>query len=208
MTTGLVMMDRMDTTLTHPAGITVRAARPSDLPALHALLDRCSRDTLYRRFHGVVGRSVRRELARIATPTATHRSWVAVDGQGAVRGTATLAWARTGEVEVAFLVEDGFRRRGIGRALVTEAGHEAAREGVSTVEAHIQGDNAVASRFVRAVVPDASLRFRDGMTVGSIPVAAGLRSTAPVHGPGPRRALPARPAPHRPVRSDTHQEVA
>lgn len=188
----------MDTTLTHPAGITVRAARPSDLPALHALLDRCSRDTLHRRFHGVVGRSVRRELARIAAPTATHRSWVAVDHHGAVRGTATLAWSRSGEVEVAFLVEDGFRRRGIGRALVTAAGHEAAAQGVATVQAHIQGDNAVAARFVRAVVPDASLRFQDGMTLGRIPVTGGPRSMVP------RRM----PAAHAPTPAHTHLEVA
>ena len=38
------------------------------------------------------------------------------------------------------------RRQGIGRALVTAAGHEAAAQGVATVQAHIQGDNAVAAR--------------------------------------------------------------
>jgi N-acetylglutamate synthase-like GNAT family acetyltransferase len=198
----------MDTTLTQPAGITVRAARPSDLPALHSLLDRCSRETLYRRFHGVVGRSVRREVARIATPTATHRSWVAVDRHGAVRGTATLAWARDGEVEVAFLVEDGFRRRGIGRALVAAAGREAAARGVDEVLAHIQGDNATAARFVRAVVPDASLRFRDGMTVGTLPVAAPRATDAGA----PPRVVPVLGAPRRPAGrprpTRTHQEVA
>lgn len=150
----------------------------------------------------MVGRSVRRELARIATPTATHRSWVAVDRHGAVRGTATLAWSRTGEVEVAFLVEDGFRRRGIGRALVTAAGHEAAARGVAVVVAHIQGDNATASRFVRAVVPDASLRFHDGMTVGSLPVAAAARPAVTA------RRAPLSPLPLSTLSTDTHQEVA
>ena len=161
----------MDVTLTAPAGISVRPARPSDLPALRDLFDRCSPETLYKRFHGVAGLTTRREMDRIASPTPTHRSWVAVGPDGAVHGTATLAWGRAGEVEVAFLVEDGHRRRGIGRALVAAAGREAAARGVPEVRAVIQGDNVGASRFLRAVVPDVSLRFADGMTVGSIPVA-------------------------------------
>ncbi|HMJ77838.1 MAG TPA: hypothetical protein VK507_17795, partial [Iamia sp.] len=76
-------------TLTHPAGIDVRPAGHPDLPALHDLLERCSPETLYRRFHGVAGAGARRELERIAAPTDRHRSWVAVGPDGVVHGTGT-----------------------------------------------------------------------------------------------------------------------
>src|SRR5262245_52646257 len=76
----------------------VRPTRADDLPALEALLDRCSDETRYRRFHGAVGTAVRRELWRVAHPSRCHRSWVVI-ADGDVRGTATLAWGREGDPE-------------------------------------------------------------------------------------------------------------
>jgi hypothetical protein len=43
-----------------PAHLHVRPARPSDLPALEAMVERSSADTLYRRFHGAVGSGAKR----------------------------------------------------------------------------------------------------------------------------------------------------
>jgi GNAT superfamily N-acetyltransferase len=161
----------------------VRLARPTDLPGLTALLDRCTPETLYRRFHGVVGSAARKELERIATPTPTHRSWVAVAPDGDIRGKATLAWGRGGDVEIAFLVEDGHRREGIGRALVTAAGREAARRGVTAIDARIQGDNVAARRFLDAVVPGVATRFEDGLTVATIGPASRASATTPAARP-------------------------
>jgi GNAT superfamily N-acetyltransferase len=171
MTTGLFMMGRMQT-LTHPAGIAVRPAAHPDLPALVAMVERCSLETVYRRFHGVLGSGARRELTRIAAPTDRHRSWVAVGPDGAVHGTATLAWGRDGSVEVAFMVEDARQRCGIGRALVTAALAEARRAGLGAVTATIQGDNIPASLFLRAIAPDRSMRFDGGDLVATVPLAA------------------------------------
>lgn len=161
-------------------GVVVRLARPCDLAELEALVDRCSAETLYRRFHGGSGTSARRELERIASPTPTHRSWVAVAPDGRLRGTATLAWGRDGEVEIAFLVEDGHRREGIGRALVAAAGREAVRRGVVAIDARIQGDNVAARRFLDAVVPGVTTRFEDGLTVGTIAAAPRPGASVPV----------------------------
>jgi GNAT superfamily N-acetyltransferase len=165
-------------TLTHAAGIEVRPARRTDLPALKALLGRCSPETLYRRFHGVAGAGARRELERIAAPTDRHRSWVAVGSDDVVHGTGTLARGRNGTVEVAFVVEDAQRRRGIGRALVAAARAEARRAGLVTVDATIQGDNVAATHFLRAVVPGVALRFVDGDMVATLPVGPTIEVAA------------------------------
>jgi L-amino acid N-acyltransferase YncA len=145
-----------------PSDIAVRRAGPADLASLLALADRCSADTIYRRFHGAADRPIRRELERIASPTATHRSWVAVTRDGEVHGTATLAWGRAGTAEAAFLVEDTWFRRGLGRALFAALAAEAARAHVDTVVAAVQADNARAVRFLRAVAPGVLPRYVGG----------------------------------------------
>lgn len=113
-----------------------------------------------------------RELQRIATPTARHRSWVATDGE-TIRATATLAWSSHGPPEVGVLVEDVWFRRGLGRALCAEIAAEASHAGVPTVVARIQGDNHRAARFVHALASHAPSRVSGGeLTVlVSVPVA-------------------------------------
>jgi ribosomal protein S18 acetylase RimI-like enzyme len=168
----------MDDTTT---GTWVRAARSDDLTQLDALLDRCSRETLYRRFHGATGGPMRREVERIAAPGPLHRSWVAVGPDGAIRGTATLAWSAadgaggTGpgrRPEVAVLVEDAWFRRGLGRALLTQLMADARDAGAEVVVAWVQGDNMRAVRFLRAVAPGARIAFDGGELAVSVPVAA------------------------------------
>jgi N-acetylglutamate synthase-like GNAT family acetyltransferase len=139
----------------------VRATRPQDIEALRAFVDRCSADTLYRRFHGAAPRAIERELGRIAASVDGHRSWVAIDG-GEVRGTATLARSRTGVVEMALWVEDDWFRRGIGRSLVGALRAHARDRGIDTLVAWVQAENERALRFIRAVEPRAEVRFAGG----------------------------------------------
>jgi hypothetical protein len=155
--------------------VTVRPARPGDEVALAELVERCSELTLYRRFHGATGPHVRREIDRIAHPTPDHRSWVAVGTGAEVRGTATLARGRDGDVHVAFLVGDAWQLRGNGRALYTALAPDPVAAGFSAVTATILGDNVPALRFLRAIAPRARPRFVDGEVVVHVPV----RSAAP-----------------------------
>jgi GNAT superfamily N-acetyltransferase len=151
--------------------LVVRPATPADLPALHALVDRCSPETLYRRFHGAVGGAVRRELERISNPVATHRSWVAGDGV-ALHGTATLAAGSDGVVESAFLVEDAWFRHGVGRALFGALARDARDRGLPEVSAWVQADNERARRFFRSMVPGTHTAFVGGGELQlSVPVA-------------------------------------
>ena len=157
----------------------VRAAVPGDAEALRGLVSRTSAGTLRRRFHGAGDRAVRREIDRIAHPTSGHRSWVAVSPDGAIRGTATLAAGRDGTVEAAFLVEDGWFRRGLGRALYGALAVEAECAGVASVLARVQADNLRAIRFLRALHREAVARFAgDGEVEVVVPVQAPERRPA------------------------------
>lgn len=161
----------------------VRPARPADLAALEALVARCSPETVYRRFHGAVGAAASRELRRIAAPSDRHRSWVAEGGDGALHGTATLAWGRDGSVEAAFLVEDSWFRHGVGRALFGAVAGEAVRAGLPAVTAWVQADNERARRFFRAVAPEAQTSFAGG---GELQITVPVRAVPP----GAAPALP------------------
>lgn len=172
-------------------GTSVRRSEPRDVDRLMTFLDRCSDATIRRRFHGPPGPGVRRELERIATSTPLHRSWVAVGPDGEVHGTATLAWAPTGPPHVAFLVEDAWFRRGIGRSLAAAVRREAVRAGVAATVATIQADNRPAMAFLRALDPAARPRFSGAGELEvtlSVPglAAAGDRSAGPTAArPGP-----------------------
>jgi GNAT superfamily N-acetyltransferase len=166
----------------------LRASEAGDLEPLRAFIARCSPGTLYRRFHGTGPQAIERELTRIASPADDHRSWVVVDG-GEVRGTASLARSRSGATEMALLVEDRWFRRGIGRALVGELITHAELARLETITAWIQADNERAVRFIRAVAPQASIRFVGGAELEVlIPVAAAVEL-----GPA-RAAIPTREA--------------
>jgi predicted N-acetyltransferase YhbS len=142
----------------------VRSTRPSDLADLRALLERCSDETVYRRFHGASGRTARLELERVAHPTPAHQSWVVVV-DGVVRGTATLAWGANGVPEAAFLVEDGWFRQGLGRLLFHAMADAARASSADAVLVAVQGDNERARRFLRAMAPGARTMFSGGGTL-------------------------------------------
>jgi hypothetical protein len=176
----------------------IRRTRPGDLAQLMDMVERCSFETLHRRLHGATGQPIRRELHRIANPTARHRSWVATDGS-AIRATATLAWSSSGPPEIGVLVEDGWFRQGLGRSLWVEMAAEAERAAVPAVVARVQADNHGAVRFVRALAPHATAQL-DGtelemvMPVGKMQLRIGGRRGAGIGADRADRGLDRPPA--------------
>jgi ribosomal protein S18 acetylase RimI-like enzyme len=75
---------------------------------------------------------------------------------------------------VAFLVEDAWFRRGVGRALFVAVAAEGRRRGLDTVGATVQADNEPALRFLRSLAPGARLRYAGIAEVeATIPIPAG-----------------------------------
>lgn len=102
-----------------------------------------------------------------------------MDPSGAVRGTATLALGAAGVADVAFLVEDAWFRRGIGRALARALAAEVRQSGLRTVAAWVHADNEPAMRFVRALAPGArAVHHGRGDLAFTLPVRSG--ASAPV----------------------------
>jgi GNAT superfamily N-acetyltransferase len=94
--------------------VTVNALAETDLPAVIAMLGRCSRGSLYKRFHGFT------DGVAHATEAVAGRGQ---DAFGAWRastciGMASLAVDHEGYGEMGVLVEDRWQRRGAGSALV------------------------------------------------------------------------------------------
>ncbi|WP_153427289.1 GNAT family N-acetyltransferase [Streptomyces alkaliphilus] len=100
-----------------PAGLTIAPAGPEDLPAARALHERCSAETLARRYHGPVGEADR-YLAHLLSPRHGH-SFAARTTEGAVVALGHLLWDGE-DTEVALLVEDAWQRRGVGSAVLGE----------------------------------------------------------------------------------------
>jgi GNAT superfamily N-acetyltransferase len=137
--------------------------RTGDMADVLGLLGRCSRASLYRRFHGFSdGVAWAMELEgpgdqRVACAWAN----------GQCVGLANLARTSPTAFELGVLVEDGWQRRGIGRALVARLLEVARAEHAATVHADVLAEDTFAIRMLRR---HGSLRTRIDGGVYSVDV--------------------------------------
>ena len=135
----------------------IRAARPTDTPAVLAMLERCSKTSLYRRFHGPSD-GVEYTKAQLNRPgDIAYLAWE--DDVCVGIGVFALEEREGGIVaHIGVLVEDDRQRHGIGRRLVGAAARDAIRRGVAVVHADVMGDDLHLVRALRRLGPtDVSL---------------------------------------------------
>lgn len=122
----------------------IEAFRPTDLPAVLELLGRCSRATLYHRFHGFSGG---RQWAIGLVQNDVHAlcAW----SEGSCLGVADLGLSAEALPELGVLVEDSWQRRDVGSALVDHLVADARADGLRTIRAEILGDDAFALTLLR-----------------------------------------------------------
>jgi GNAT superfamily N-acetyltransferase len=184
-----VRIDEVTTTPPTPLGVGLAATRVRSLlvvrPAtedvrdqIEAFCARCSDDSLFRRFHGGGrGATLRREVDRWVHPDEGYRTVVAwADGE--IHGVANLAIGRDGAVEMAVLVEDAWRRRGVAARLVGRLASEAREEGFDAVDVDIQPDNHPALSLLGAMATNYARRFSGGTFEAHIPLAPAPAQTA------------------------------
>ena len=131
------------------AALGVVPLRREELPGLLAMVGRCSRETLFRRFHGFTdGISYTRHLTADGVEQETVVAWL---GERCL-GFATLAGGGD-EADVGVLVEDAWQHRGVGGRLIAEVVDLARRRHVTRLRADVLADTAyvipVLSRFGR-----------------------------------------------------------
>ena len=124
-----------------PSGLeSVRIARVqhADYDAILAMLGRCSKMTLQRRFHAVTnGVSYVARLLGEATNEIAYGAWLA----SRCVGLASLHVSDGTSAELAVLVEDDWQQHGVGSVLLAELAHHAREQGLSSMRADVQADN-------------------------------------------------------------------
>jgi GNAT superfamily N-acetyltransferase len=165
------------------AEVRVRGATVSNTGAVLAMAARCSRTTLYRRFHGFTdGVDYFTALLREHPEHETHLAWC---GARCI-GLATLAANAEGCADLGVVVEDRWQRRGIGTRLVSSLLARAGERGVGTLHADVLSDDLFLLHALSRIGP-LSVSVELGAVAVDIDIgAAGPQSQwARPHGPVP-----------------------
>jgi GNAT superfamily N-acetyltransferase len=114
------------------------------------MLARCSRASLFHRFHSFTdGVAYFETLLRDGAVDQTLLAWY---GSACV-GVATLGIGATGIVDLGVLVEDAWQRQGVGTRLAASLLDSARATGVSTVHADVLGDDRFILQAMRRIAP-------------------------------------------------------
>ena len=163
--------------------IWIRLARPEDSDAVAAMHERCSEQTLYRRYLTAVGRWRDVTLRRL---TGGHRgaTLVAMSEEGTIVGLGHVFPDSTTEghtAEIAVIVEDAYQGRGIGTRLVHHMLDLAQRLGFDEVVGTVLAQNTDMLRVLDATQLVWSRHVEDGVLTlrAPLPTLAGLLEQVP-----------------------------
>jgi RimJ/RimL family protein N-acetyltransferase len=132
-------------------GLQLRLIRPDDEPRLIALHERLSQHTAYQRFFTALRRLPTNWAHFLANVDCQTRLALVVEREGD-GGTEVIAVGRyeptsdAGVAEVAFVVQDGWQGKGLGRTLLRELLEAAEARGIRRFRAYVLADN---SRMLR-----------------------------------------------------------
>ncbi|AXX32993.1 hypothetical protein APASM_5628 [Actinosynnema pretiosum subsp. pretiosum] len=176
--------------------VVIRTGLPSDEAAVAALHGRCSKRSLFARYHAGVSALPRRWLHRLLAPPRG----TALVAQCADRVVAIGQLIRTSEPEVAevsVLVEDEWQRRGIGAALLAQLARAARADGHRELVAWCLPEETGLRRAAERAGLVCSARREDGALRVSIAVRGSVEGRGDVEVlavGGERGALPGRVA--------------
>lgn len=141
----------------------IRPVSPADRETLGRMLSRLSPRTIYERFHAPYPKVPGWALALMAE--ADHRdreSLVAVAGDE-ILGHAMYVRAVHGrEAELAVVVEDRWRSKGVGKRLLTGLAAAAGSRGIELFTGSVLGENRGALGALSAVFPEMRYEIKDG----------------------------------------------
>ena len=128
------------------AGLRLRLIRPEDEPRLIALHERLSAQTTYQRFFTVMRRLPTNWAHFLANVDYRRRLALVIERQdpGGVELIAVGRYEATADAaiaEVAFVVQDDWQGRGLGRLLVGELLAAAEARGIRRFRAYVLADN-------------------------------------------------------------------
>jgi GNAT superfamily N-acetyltransferase len=141
--------------------VRTRYAARDDTPAVLDLYERCSRETLRRRFHQPLARVPERLVRGLVEPP---HGWSLLAEQGeAVVGHGCAAPLSATTVEVGLLVDDAVQGTGVGTRLVRDLAASAAARGFAGLVCSVEPDNEAVLRTVRRAGLDGTPAYVDGV---------------------------------------------
>jgi GNAT superfamily N-acetyltransferase len=136
---------RKDPTMTTSL-VRTRQAAADDIAALRELYDRCSPETLERRFHAPLARVPERFLPRLIEPQPGW-SLLALQGEEVI-GHGCAGALSPATVEVGLVVDDAFQGTGVGTRLMRDLAGSAAKRGYRSLLCLVEPDNEAVLRTV------------------------------------------------------------
>jgi GNAT superfamily N-acetyltransferase len=138
--------------LLHPtrtSGLKIAAASTTHLPAVLAMLARCSRQSLYHRFHGYTDGVAYTQALLARRDDETLLVW---SGSACV-GMGSVSWDDRGQAHLGVLVEDRWQRLGVGTRLIRALIESVRSRGVTRLHADILGADQFLLRSLRRIGP-------------------------------------------------------
>lgn len=155
-------------TLADGSRVRIRPIRPDDAPRLCALYDRLSTATAYQRFFTVLHR-LPPDWARVFATVDYHHRLALVaerDAGGELIGVGRYESKGPAEVpEVAFVVQDAWQGKGLGRLLLQDLLAAGAARGLRRFRAHVLADNARMLDLLARFADVLETRMEDGVKV-------------------------------------------
>jgi acyl-CoA synthetase (NDP forming)/GNAT superfamily N-acetyltransferase len=139
-----------DALLTAGAVVTIRPVAPADEPALLALYERTTADSIRLRFFAYSHCAGRQDVARLLrTPSGDHMAVVVLD-RGEVVGVGCIErTSEAGTAEFALLVDDGHHSEGVGTLLLEHLVAAARRAGYQRMRADVLSENTAMLHVLR-----------------------------------------------------------
>jgi GNAT superfamily N-acetyltransferase len=158
------------------SSVLFRPIHITDVERLDRMFRRFSPESVRMRFFSSLPSVPRSALLRLAVVDHQRdEAIVALDGNEIVgvagyNGLQSAAHEGMRDAEVAVAVEDAWQRRGLGRLLTRHLAGVARERGCDAFRIRILPDNRPALRFLRDLVPDASVRFDGGEYAALLPL--------------------------------------
>jgi acetyltransferase len=160
-----------DAVLSDGGTVLIRPMTPADAPALQAMHSRLSPDTVYMRFFTMVRTLSDRELERLTHVDHVNRvAFVAVLRDEIIGVVRFDRLGRTGDAEVAVVVEDSHQGRGLGPLLLEHLAAAGEDRGIERFVASVLPANRRMLAVFRSAGYEVERQFADGVVELGYPI--------------------------------------
>jgi GNAT superfamily N-acetyltransferase len=132
--------------------VLIRVATPDDKEKLRRMFSRLSSESIYRRFHLGYSRVPEQMLdLMLDVDHYDKEALVALAEEEIVGHAMYVKLANSGDAEVAFVVEDGWQSKGVGKLLLSQIAEKGRFRGVETFTGQVLAENRRVLGLLNAV---------------------------------------------------------